>query len=327
MAKTINTSTTNAAPTSTSPIASSTPDPGTAFLARMGNDYSKKHSIPNAWMASTPSHPFWLLPLNLVAAGTEPYGDWPEAVTGPDALFHLVNRYLKEYDSDYDAKARLDEVLRRSELKDLYIRYVGEKDIGTRAGVRMHQMVLLEREMIFPYWWGEKRLESVCRAGVEGFDPETCKDVLDVQALSSWSITYWSHSWKQEGGHDEGQLSAMESWIGSSGRKLLRSGSNMKRQARECSWKEEGKFERNTRWIISRIGSRPIKERVFHEDAKCAKCSPCRARSRAGQLKVVGYSFLQNPWRKRRTNSRARKILFGTPPNARRRHFRYINIT
>lgn len=186
-------------------------------------------------MASTPSHPFWLLPLNLVAAGTEPYGDWPEAVTGPDALFHLVNRYLKEYDSDYDAKARLDEVLRRSELKDLYIRYVGEKDIGTRAGVRMHQMVLLEREMIFPYWWGEKRLESVCRAGVEGFDPETCKDVLDVQALSSWSITYWSHSWKQEGGHDEGQLSAMESWIGSSGRKLLRSGSNMKRQARECS--------------------------------------------------------------------------------------------
>lgn len=130
---------------------------------------------------------------------------------GPDALFHLVNRYLKDYDSDYDAEARLDEFLRRSEMKDTYVRFVSEKDIGARAGVRMHQMVLLGREMIFPYWWGEKRLESVCRAGVEGFDPETCKDILDVQALDSWSITYWSHSWKQEGGHDEKQLSAMES--------------------------------------------------------------------------------------------------------------------
>ena len=39
------------------------------------------------------------------------------------------------------------------------------------------------------------------------------------------------------------------------------------------------------------------------------------------------YSFLQNPWRERRTSSRPRKILPGTPPNARRRHFRYINIT
>ncbi|CAD6591279.1 MAG: hypothetical protein ASARMPRED_005292 [Alectoria sarmentosa] len=233
LANTMNTSTTIAVPTSTSPIASSTPDPGTAFLARMGNDYSKKHSIPNAWMASTPSHPFWLLPLNLVAAGTKPYGDWPEAVTGPDALFHLVNRYLKEYDGDYNAEARLDEFLRRSEMKGTYVRFMGEKDPGARAGIQMHQMVLLGREMIFPYWWGEKRLHSVCKAGAEGFDPETCKDVLDVQALSSWSITYWSHSWKQEGGHDEGQLSALENWIGFPGRKHLRSERNMIRKALE----------------------------------------------------------------------------------------------
>ena len=38
------------------------------------------------------------------------------------------------------------------------------------------------------------------------------------------------------------------------------------------------------------------------------------------------YSFLQNPWRERTTSSRPRKILPGTPPNARRRHIRYINI-
>ena len=173
-------------------------------------------------MASTPSHPFWLLPLNLVAAGTRPYGDWPEAVTGPDALFYLVNEYLKDYSgADDGAEAGLDEYLRRSELRELYV--VGslpeKKNSGASAGAqRRHEVVLLGKDVIFPYWWGEKDLESVCRAGAEGFDPETCKDVLDVRALGSCSVTYWSHSWNMEGGHDEGHLSAMESWIGLSGR-------------------------------------------------------------------------------------------------------------
>lgn len=206
------TSTNNPAPTSTSPVNSYMSGPRTAFLGRMGTDYSKKYSIPNAWMASTPSHPFWLLPLDLVATGTKPYGDWPEAVTGPDALFYLVNRYLGEYNSGDAASARLDRFLRRSELKGLYIRSRGEKEFSAKIGVRMHQLVLLDKKTIYPYWWGEKELESVCRAGAEGFDPETCKDVLNVQALSSWSITYWSHSWNQEGGHDEGHLRAMENW-------------------------------------------------------------------------------------------------------------------
>ena len=224
--------TTNATATSTSSILSSMSDPRTAFLARMGNDYSKKHSIPNAWMASTPSHPFWLLPLNLVASGTKPYGDWPEAVTGPDALFYLVNEYLKNYSGDDDAEARFGEYLRRSELRGLYVGSLSEKNPRASAGERRHEMVLLGKETIFPYWWGEKDLESVCRAGAEGFDPETCKDILDVQALGSWSVTYWSHSWNKEGGHDEGHLSAMESWIGLSGKKLL-AGATKRRKRRE----------------------------------------------------------------------------------------------
>ena len=208
----------NTAPNSTSSTTSYIPGPRITFLAHMGTDYSKKYSIPNAWMASTPSHPFWLLPLDLVATGNKPYGDWPEAVTGPDALFHLVNRYLRDYSNDGDAEARLNAFLEGSEMKDTYIPSLSENDVGASARGRMHQMVLLGKETIFPYWWGEKELESVCRAGVEGFDPETCKDVLDVQALGSCSITYWSHSWNQEGGHDKGHLSAMEENIGSSGK-------------------------------------------------------------------------------------------------------------
>lgn len=173
-------------------------------------------------MASTPSHPFWLLPLNLVATGEKPYGDWPEAVTGPDALFYLVNEYLKQYNNDDDSNAKLDEYLQSSELKDLYLRSSSEEDVSTRAEGPTHRLVLLEQQTIFPYWWGEKALESVCRAGVEGFDPETCKDVLDVEAMGSWSITYWSHSWDQEGGHDKEHLSAMEHWARFSKRKAER---------------------------------------------------------------------------------------------------------
>ena len=39
---------------------------------------------------------------------------------------------------------------------------------------------------------------------------------------------------------------------------------------------------------------------------------------------TVLYSLLQNPWRERPFGSRPRNFLPGTPPNARRRHFRYI---
>ena len=154
-------------------------------------------------------HPFWLLPLNLVATGSKPYGDWPEAVTGPDALFYLVNEYLRQYAGQDGAEARLHEFLRTSKMKDLYGRSLSEKDLKPRAGPLRHRLLLLEHEMIFPYWWGAKELEGVCKAGVDTFDPETCKDVLLVDELKGWSITYWSHSWNEKG-HEKGQLSAME---------------------------------------------------------------------------------------------------------------------
>ena len=182
----------------------------TAFLARMGTDNTKKYSIPNAWMASTPSHPFWLLPLDLVASGLKPYGEWPEAVTGPDALFYLVNDYMRDYSNNAVAEAELDDYLRSSEMSELYLRSLNKRGFRAGAGAPKHQLKLLNHQAIFPYWWGEKELGIVCKAGVEEFDPETCKDVLDVQALGSWSITYWSHSWSEEGGHDTGHLNAME---------------------------------------------------------------------------------------------------------------------
>ena len=67
--------------------------------------------------------------------------------------------------------------------------------------------------MVFQDWRGDRNLENVCSVGVKDIDPETCKNVLDVQARGSWSITYWSHSWSKEGGYDQEQLSAMKGWV------------------------------------------------------------------------------------------------------------------
>ncbi len=95
-------------------------------------------------------------------------------------------------------------------MKELYLRSLG----GGNAGAEAAPLVVLGHEAIFPYWWGERELEGVCRAGSEGFDSETCKDVLGVEAKGSWSITYWSHSWKEEGGHDEGYLGRVRRRLG-----------------------------------------------------------------------------------------------------------------
>ena len=106
---------------SPSPVPSPNLTSRIAFLARMGTDGSKKHSILKTWMASMPAYPFWIFPVNIVASGRKPYGDWPEAVTGPDALFHMVNEYLRGYSSDGshdDARAKLDRYLRDSDLKE-----------------------------------------------------------------------------------------------------------------------------------------------------------------------------------------------------------------
>ncbi|KAB5585567.1 glycosyltransferase family 32 protein [Coniochaeta sp. 2T2.1] len=77
---------------STSPTSTNPPRQAAVF-GRMGSNTSSPHSIPNAWMASTPGHPFFLAPL--VSARAEiaksrnllqrPWYDYPSAeeMTGP----------------------------------------------------------------------------------------------------------------------------------------------------------------------------------------------------------------------------------------------------
>ena len=68
-----------------------------AFLGRMGTDEDFPRSIPNAWMASTPNHPFWLLPLESIKDNVYS-GKEPEYLTGPTALYERVKQYKEEHD-------------------------------------------------------------------------------------------------------------------------------------------------------------------------------------------------------------------------------------
>ncbi|PLB52518.1 TPT-domain-containing protein [Aspergillus steynii IBT 23096] len=65
-----------------------------AFLGRMSRspDLNSNAAVPNGWMASSPGHPFWLLPALHVLERAESGGDGSvEDLTGPGALQRMGN--------------------------------------------------------------------------------------------------------------------------------------------------------------------------------------------------------------------------------------------
>ena len=115
---------------STTPSVNTTTTPTikrkTALLARMGLDPLSEHSLPNAWLASTPSHPFWYLALNHIKEvvppdrhrgpittshshpdsypapaapppGTDNEDPDPEYTTGPVSLLETWELYREKY--------------------------------------------------------------------------------------------------------------------------------------------------------------------------------------------------------------------------------------
>jgi hypothetical protein len=62
-----------------------------ALLAWMGPPDDHPHNIPNAWMASEPGHPFWLMMLTQIVLNKKHQA--AEHVTGPAALKDTVARY------------------------------------------------------------------------------------------------------------------------------------------------------------------------------------------------------------------------------------------
>ena len=144
-----------------------------AVFGRMGQDSGFRHSIPNAWMAATPGHSLFLLPLeNAYRVFTKRrsrlyrlFHPWPgaEALTGPVMLKQSIADYTTA-NSDNDGR-----------------------------------IVILPGKYIYPYDWKHgKQYWEQCSAQSAHFNNTECKNLMDVKGKGSIAITYWSHSWGSE---------------------------------------------------------------------------------------------------------------------------------
>ena len=180
---------------STSPNSRLPPLYQAAFLGRMGTNESFGSSIPNAWMASTPFHPFFLMPLESI---TQQINDsvksrWAEGLTGPCALREQVLRYQS-------SETDIVEYLKTTTMNYTYF---GSYNLR-------HRLTLLPPEVIYPFaWtmpWSDPRHKYCHIRGA--FDKERCKDELRVRENGGYSITYWSHTWTIDG-HNEANLAVV----------------------------------------------------------------------------------------------------------------------
>lgn len=168
-----------------------------AFFGRMGTDRSFAHSIPNAWMAATPGHPFFLLPLESMLARYNRLWKWkaaPETVTGPVALRQAILKYRTKYSWRLDPKAL---------EKDLETR-ITPGPFEPRTNLK-HSVILLHQDIIYPYSWSidGRDYRQDCWVLEKTYDAAKCKAALDTKGKGSVAITYWSHTHSPTGHSQE----------------------------------------------------------------------------------------------------------------------------
>ena len=165
-----------------------------AFVGRMGVDDDSIASLPNAWFASTPGHPYWLLPLEFAQDHFNEKGT-PESLTGPDAVFETV----KAYNEDYSAE-EMDNHYAQSSWRHLF-----RQPTQDMASSEHHTLTVLPFWEIYPYSWQRDGdpYDEYCSTKGEQFNATVCKKLLGTDHWGSHTITYWSHSWGGgEDGHD-----------------------------------------------------------------------------------------------------------------------------
>lgn len=164
-----------------------------AFLGRMGLDDKSDQSIPNAWMASTPGHPFFLMPMEYIDSNIQKADAMkPEELTGPGALYLQVKNYKAEYTDK--SMNKLEEHFAKSPWMDVY-------GLQSKMG---HSVEILPFQYIFPYSWQRdgNGVKDICLSSRITFEPERCKKLLATEEWGSFAITYWSHSWMKKGHHN-----------------------------------------------------------------------------------------------------------------------------
>ncbi|OJD13270.1 hypothetical protein ACJ73_09223 [Blastomyces percursus] len=156
-----------------------------AVFGRMGTNNDFDNSIPNAWMASSPGHPFYLMPPFSVLpkiAKDKSYISWlfqqvsAEKWTGPVALYNAI--------LDFNTNGLSKEAASLAAVGPF----------ASLAKESKQEIILLPSHWIYPYDWTVKELQPVCSAETETFDAKACRERLEVDKKGGISITYWSHT-------------------------------------------------------------------------------------------------------------------------------------
>lgn len=153
----------------------------------MGRDFNYPHSIPNAWMAATPGHPFFLLPLEFVVHKYETDENAKdihvEDLTGPIALREQIAKYNEELQGE-----KMDQHISKSPMNDRFK--------GAGAGSE-HRVEVLPHQMIYPYSWAgeDDSVRPWCWAKEASYDPTKCKEKLHLSLQGSVAISFWQQSW------------------------------------------------------------------------------------------------------------------------------------
>jgi hypothetical protein len=163
-----------------------------AVFGRMGTDETFKNSIPNAWMAASPGHPFFLMPLmsaraEIAKSRRFAHQLWyaspsAEHMTGPIALLNNVHRY-KAHGLGKEAAG-----------------LAAISPFADRSGNTKQEVVLLPNHWVYPFNWNSgEGLRAICSVEQQSFDPKRCQEILEVGHRGSISITYWSHTHRGKG--------------------------------------------------------------------------------------------------------------------------------
>ncbi|PRP84922.1 A/G-specific adenine DNA glycosylase-like [Planoprotostelium fungivorum] len=161
-----------------------------AYIGLMDHVYDD-NSMPNAWMASSPGHPFWLLPL--IIASEMKKTDSPEETSGPTALYNSWVLYEKLTKKG------------PTEVWDYIIQKLGDK-FPIRNTVP-HATGIIKSQYVYPHSWGSEDL--ACSIGQPKYNPDQCLKNKEVVKKGSYCITYWSHSWTAKSS-DDGRVGMLQ---------------------------------------------------------------------------------------------------------------------
>ncbi len=128
-----------------------------AALAWMGPADDHPHNLPNAWMASEPGHPFWLM--MLIQIMQCPKDQAAEHITGPGGL------------------------------KTAYFKFWLQAN--------QTSLSIVEPGLIYPHDWARSQgdIRKYCRDTFNQnptFDPAKCKELV----AGAYAVTYWRHGWE-----------------------------------------------------------------------------------------------------------------------------------